>query len=425
MKVGRPVEGLPRLACIATFRAETDRSSIPGVAETLLKISQRYGSSSLVNGSVRFTSDALEGYITALDGRDWQAYLLTLSSREEPAFFSVEDRSIYEDQMKEILALLPENRFSLLTLRTGWSSSRHDAEAVLKRYLKTRSLSPRSVGVVHNSFLATVEEKQALEAGRVSEKQIVAIPFDPTREDAETDIWALLDDLAQLALFRGKLDLLLSEREAMFSQIEASEKSTQLRINQIFADIRRPPEQVKPADLESMLTEVTILFSRLSVAASAMTRDYVLAGSHLRDMRSLFKKWNEGISGDYPTNSAVEMDTYERLVAPFKDFVDRVDALRVQLNTILDAVRTYLGIQQESLSIEEQKSSKNQLVRLVNLQEILHKLEMLIVAVYLTEMAKIVFDAVERETADIRTALFIPVALVLSIIIGRLLHREK
>lgn len=65
-----------------------------------------------------------------------------------------------------------------------------------------------------------------------------------------------------------------------------------------------------------------------------------------------------------------------------------MDALRIQLNTILDAVRTYLGIQQQRLSIEEQASSKDQLIRLVNLQEILHKLEILIVAVYCIENIK-------------------------------------
>ncbi|MCD6263286.1 hypothetical protein J7L60_02590 [Candidatus Bathyarchaeota archaeon] len=120
----------------------------------------------------------------------------------------------------------------------------------------------------------------------------------------------------------------------------------------------------------------------------------------------------------------MEVDTYERLVAPFKDFVDRVDALRVQLNTVLDAVRTYLSIQQQSLSLEEQKSSKEQLIRLVNLQELLHKLEILVVAVYMTEMARVVFEALWHETANLLTALFIPVALLAAILIGRLLHKE-
>ena len=74
--------------------------------------------------------------------------------------------------------------------------------------------------------------------------------------------------------------------------------------------------------------------------------------------------------------------------------------------------------------MEEQKSSKEQLVRLVKLQEILHKLEILIVAVYLTEMARIVFEAFAHQRATVLTVGFIPVAPIMAVLIGRLLHRE-
>ena len=90
----------------------------------------------------------------------------------------------------------------------------------------------------------------------------------------------------------------------------------------------------------------------------------------------------------------------------------------------MEEVRTYLSLQQQKISIEEQKASKDQLVRLVNLQEMLHKLEILIVAVYLTEMAKVFFEAFMHEHTHLYTALFIPIALLLSIFIGRLLHKE-
>jgi len=86
-------------------------------------------------------------------------------------------------------------------------------------------------------------------------------------------------------------------------------------------------------------------------------------------------------------------------------------------------VRTYLGIQQQKMSIVEQTSSKEQLVRLVNLQEILHKLEILIVAVYLTEMAKTVFETLLHESADLLTTAFIPVSLLISVLISRMLHK--
>jgi uncharacterized membrane-anchored protein len=114
---------------------------------------------------------------------------------------------------------------------------------------------------------------------------------------------------------------------------------------------------------------------------------------------------------------------HEDIVEPFGAFVGRAEAIQSQLNTVLDSVRTYLGIQQQKLSIAEQASSREQLVRLVNLQEILHKLEILVVAFYLTEMARIVFETLSHEWAGIWTAAFIPFALLISILLGKALNR--
>ena len=137
------------------------------------------------------------------------------------------------------------------------------------------------------------------------------------------------------------------------------------------------------------------------------------------------KGWDEKPIEEVMLNSTSEMDFFESMIAPFGSFIERTEALMNQLDTVLETVRTYLGIQQQKLSIKEEASTKEQLIRLVNLQEILHKLEVLIVAVYLTEMARIVFEALAHEHANLYTALFIPVALIVSVMIGRLLHRSE
>ena len=176
--------------------------------------------------------------------------------------------------------------------------------------------------------------------------------------------------MVSLSSYGRRLSQLHSGRELMLKQVDASEESAQLRIDEILMELRRPTEQLKPEDLEEVLREVTVLFSRLSVLASSMRRDYVKANAILRHVRTLFKAWNEESLEGYSTNSSMETDACESLVSPFKDFIDRVEALRAQLGTVLDAVRTYLGIHGQRLSIEEQRSSKEQLVRMVNLQEL-------------------------------------------------------
>jgi len=88
----------------------------------------------------------------------------------------------------------------------------------------------------------------------------------------------------------------------------------------------------------------------------------------------------------------------------------------------MEEIRTYLTLQQQRITIAEQTSSREQLVRLVNLQEILHKLEILIVAFYLTEMASLVFETLAHETAGTLTVAFIPFSLLISTLLNRLLH---
>lgn len=277
----------------------------------------------------------------------------------------------------------------------------------------------RSLGKVHGCVVSTLEGG----ASSRSTRELIIVPLQ--QDEDSSSIWMLADDMVSLTSFTARLSHLRSGRELMLNQVDASEETTQLRIDEILMELQRPTEQLKPEDLEKILTEVTVLFSRLSVLASSMRRDYIKASAILRRIRTLFMTWNEESMEGYSTNSSLETDTHESLVLSFRDFVDRIEALRAQLDTVLDAVRTYLGIQGQRLSIEEQRSSKEQLVRMVNLQEILHKLEVVIVSFYLTEMARLFFEALTREIADLLTLAFIPAAFFISIFVMRLLHRAK
>jgi uncharacterized membrane protein len=137
----------------------------------------------------------------------------------------------------------------------------------------------------------------------------------------------------------------------------------------------------------------------------------------------MFRKFNERTYKDYPTNLDSEIRKYNKITKSFDNYITRSEALKARLSTVMENVRTYLSIQQQKLTLEEQKSSKEQLVRLVNLQEIFHKVEIFILAVYMTEMAKIIFEALTQDAA-LLTAIFIPLALILAIGISRLLHRK-
>ena len=184
------------------------------------------------------------------------------------------------------------------------------------------------------------------------------------------------------------------------------------------------PEPVELETLEAWLSYIMERESTVSAMIGNMKINHMEAKSIVFKVEHLFTRLNEGTFKDYPKNFELESEKYGRIVRSFENYIVRSEALKSRLETAMGEVRTYLSLQQQKLAMEEQKSSKEQLVRLVNLQEIFHKVEIFIVAVYITEMAHIVFEVITHEKANLLTAFFIPIALVLAIGISRILHKE-
>lgn len=419
--------GLPGLVCIISYRFRREEGP-PSAVDVIKQISQRYGSAcSMVEDGIRVRLGSSDVYIIGIDEDDCQIFLAAVGSLKSDAYqtLSMEEQKTYDGQIGQFTELLPDNPLSMFTVRIGWAGELGEAQDLLQRYLNQAERSIRSVGVVHGCLLATILEKEdTVGISKPLRRELILLPLGRGLPEATRTVWGLYGEMASLASYAGRLNDFRVGHDLILKQIDASEQSTQVRINEISLEMRKPIGQVKPESLEGVLREVITLFSNLSILSSAMRRDYVKARVLLRRAKRMFGAWNEEALAQYPTNSLIEMGIYEEMISPFKDFINRVDALRIQLNTILDAVRTYLGIQQQRLSIEEQASSKDQLIRLVNLQEILHKLEILIVAVYITEMARIVFEVLAHEMANLLTALFIPLALLTAIGISRILHRK-
>lgn len=407
---------------IATYQIDPEKKTEDAVE----KLFDRYGGTySKESNSLEFRAGPISGYVKGLSERGSQVSLLAVGSAEteKKVLDSIPSYERYEDLVEDMKEALPENSDSTYTVRLAYSTDEKEAGALLRRYVRNTGRTLKSAGLVRGSVLATLGGPRDASMPMLSRELMIVSNGDGLDKGVDA-IWMLCFEVCYLAIYTGQMNRLHSQRELMFDQTDAAERSTQLWINEILAKMRRPIEEIQPKDLEEILKETTIQFSRLSTMASSMRRDYVKAQGLLRGMRNLLKKWNERPIDDSITNSSAEMDDLENLMAPFGDFTERTEALMTQLSTVLDSVRTYLGIQQQKMSITEQTSSKEQLVRLVNLQEILHKLEVLIVAVYLTEMARIVFETLLHESANLATTAFIPVALLTSVFISRILHKR-
>jgi len=428
VSLGKPPIGNPSLISIATFQAATKEGGLTTTPQILEEIKRRYEPTRVeTDNALTFMIGSSKAYVRVFQEDDFCTVLMALSPRDKEAhptpFARIEAGC--EADMSPLMQLLPKDLASLFTLRIGRTGSTDEPESLVQGYLSESGSFLRSMGIVRGCLVSTLEDRASDGSPSPLRREIIVVPFNRRRDETPSAVWRLAYDMVSLTSYGGRLNHLRAGRELMLEQMDASEESTQLRIDEILMELRRPTEQLKPEDLEEVLREVTVLFSRLSVLASSMRRDYVKANAVLRRVRALFKAWNEQSLEGYSTNSSIETDAYESLVSPFSDFVERVEALTAQLDTVLDAVRTYLGIQGQRLSIEEQRSSKEQLVRMVNLQEILHKLEILIVSFYLTEMARLFFEALAYEMANLLTLAFIPAAFLIAILVMRFLHKAR
>lgn len=392
-------------------------------------IAQRFGVSHAGDlNDFEFIKGSFVNRVKAISEGDTTCFLIAAGSLQtKQNLIPVPSFKEYDEQISAIKEMLPSGPDFECALKFVNVTDERGAVMFLKKYLKDDGRSLKSAGLIRNYVLVTIQ-RQNIGSTPEHTREMLILQHGTDADAAPGEVWALCSDVCSLATFSGEMSRLYSERRLMFDQMEASENSTQIRINEILAQMRRPVDEIQSSDLEEMLKEITIQFSRLSTLSNTMRRDRVKAQVIIRKTKDLLKRWNERPFDDNATNSTSTIDFLEGLTAPFADFIERIEALTAQFNTVLDSVRTYLGIRQQKMSISEQTSSKEQLVQLVNLQETLHKLEVLIVAFYLTEMARIVFVSLlspELLSADLLTAAFIPVALLLSVLLSRMLHGKR
>jgi len=412
---------------ILAYHIEAEDEHAP--QDIVEKLSHRYGGDySRDSSSLDFRSGSISGYVKRLSEGNSQVFLLAAGTTEldKESLNSIPSYKEHNELVESLRASLPKEPAYIYALRVAYATNEKEARTLLQHHVKNVGRHLRSTGLVKGCMFAMLQVVRNSPMPTCS-RELVVLPYGRGSEAVKGAVWTLCFEVCSLALCTGEMGRLYSERRLMFEQMDASESSTQLRINEILAQMRRPVDEIQSGDLEEILKEITIQFSRLSTLASSMRRDYVKAQGLFRRLENLLKGWHEKPMDVSVTNSSVEMEDFENQMVPFRDFIERTEALMAQLNTVLDSVRTYLGIQQQKMTIMEQTSSKEQLVRLVNLQEILHKLEILIVAVYLTEMMKIILEPFEpllHEVAKLLPAVFIPIALLISVLISRILHKE-
>lgn len=316
--------------------------------------------------------------------------------------------------------LLPSN--SLATFIVSVTEDRRLIEPLVEEYSHRLSRPVCGTGLVRG-FLVSVLDPVAEGEVQHDEYYFLSTLRDEM-EAPDKQLGSVLEDIKQLAFHSAELSRLHDSCKNFFSALRPGEMEISSRIED-FQWKLLGLEPVAIDELETWLRWIMERENTLSSMISTMTVNTLEARSVVSDLQNVFNRLGEERFEDYPTNFQTEMASYLRITGQFDEYVARSEALKTRLETATNQIRTYLSLQQQKIAIDEQRASKEHLIRLVNLQEIFHKVEIFIVAVYITEMARTVFEATVHENAGLATALFIPVALLLAVGISRVLHRDS
>ena len=304
--------------------------------------------------------------------------------------------------------------YTTFTIFASEAEDEERATSYLEAYAQYLNKSKLGVGYINGclfSILETGEDEQYTKHYFVSStNQATAKNLKPT-----------IDEIKKVATQTAHLSRLNIESDTFTSALKPGETEISERTESFLWNLLEP----KPVALETLESWLGYIMERdasLSAMISAIREKLVESQVSVSRIEDVFLRLNEAKYQDQPSSLEGEIRAYKRIPETYENYLVRSDALKARLGTVMESVRTYLSIQQQKMSLEEQKASKEQLVRLVDLQEIFHKVEIFILAVYITEMARIVFEVVAEHNALILTALFIPVALVAAIGVTRLLH---
>jgi len=318
------------------------------------------------------------------------------------------------------LVTLPSPVFTTFVMFAPETNGEANASELIEAY--SRQLSKPTIGVslVRGCLFSILESRSE---GEQFNKHYFVSPIKSPLGTQSHNFNELIDDIKTVAIYSAQLSRLHWRSNSFFSALKPGEVEISERTETFLWSLMQP-EPVGLETLESWLGYIMEREASLSAMISSMRGNLIEAQSIISRIEGVFRRLNERSYNEEPKALEGEARKYNMIPKTYEDYLVRSEALKARLGTVMDSVRTYLSIQQQKLTLEEQKASKEQLVRLVGLQEIFHKIEIFILAVYMTEMARIIFEVVAESEATLLTAIFIPVALVVAVVVSRLLHRE-
>lgn len=134
-------------------------------------------------------------------------------------------------------------------------------------------------------------------------------------------------------------------------------------------------------------------------------------------MRNIFRVWQEESAGESHLLSHFMLLNIEGLGDDYHRLSQRIDGIRKEMMDIITMLRTKIDLITQEQSLELQRSVDETTKTQVRLQHTVEGLSVIVLAYYMTALAKIVFDTVEKKdllpySSYTMTAIFIPVAIL-------------
>ncbi len=262
-----------------------------------------------------------------------------------------EELEPYQKQLEPIMGMLPKNPVLLLSIYVAPTDSQDEALNLVRRYSVYTGRPKFSMGVVSNCLLATLGMTADETDSPVLKRNLLLLPINTDFPEGEIAVIDLLADIKQLAINLVNINRLYQLCQPYFPQLDPGGTEIQEKIDVIINRMRQT-EPVELETLKSWLSEVMDRFSTLSIMSGLIRRDQIIVRTYIEENINLLNRWGEIELVGHPTNTLMETIDYNGIIQSFDDFVDRTQALRAELETVSDMVRTYLGIRQQEQSSE-------------------------------------------------------------------------
>jgi hypothetical protein len=343
--------GLPSLIYISVFELE-DQADVDKALELITK---KYAARAVEEGDkgIRLTLPDVSCTVELTKEKNCNIFSIGInrSANDSTSKGWQEDLEHYQQQLHPIINMLPKKPVLLLSVYIVPIGSQAEALKLVQQYSAYIGYPKVAIGVINNCLLATFRMAINETNSPLLRRNLLLLPINVSHLEGKGAVSDLLDDIEHLAINLGNLNRLYQLCQPYFPQVDPGETEIQEKIEVILNRIRQT-EPVELETLKSWLSEVMDRFSTLSILSGLLKRDQINARTYIEENKNLLNRWGEISLAGYPTNTLMETIDYNSTLQPFKDFVDRTQALRTQLETVSDMVRTYLDIRQQEQSAE-------------------------------------------------------------------------